>query len=602
MMEAMFNWLLYSTVLNRNFWLLGISYLIIKLIITLGFRYYRQSTFPALIKTRREECEKSFSFDVTDDDISQAIKDKILKADLIQLREMIWSQEVTSEQAMRFYFVRSKTIGRELNAAVEGVYELALKLAQQADSLIKSKPRSELPPLCGLPLSIKENYYMKGLEVTGGMETRLGFKQPKTAPLLEHLMSLGAVPFVRSNFPQMLMAIESENSIYGICKNPHDKTRSPGGSSGGEGALIAAGCSPGGLGNDIGGSIRIPCSMSGIFGFKPTSGRFNSKDQMDYVQVYHEKGFNQDYVKCCNGPMGKSVRDLQLITEQMSHPSINYIADRSIPPLPWRKEATSIESGKKLTIGYYESLDESFDCHPAGKRAVREVVEALKKEGHNLVKVDFTNATEMAVLALSFFMSDGAAVANFSLSNGLTMIKAYQVSQVLYLLPRVIRLGISKILGLVGQKRLSQLVVASGPIPAKQMFIEANKQSVLTRQFLTSLKEKNIDFLISPGLGTPAIKHHTGGDLIMTGVYTVVYNFLGLPAGSLPITTVRTDEQTYESKFDDMVTAEAKKCMIDSAGLPVGVQIAAMPFKDEECLALMQHIETIMKLKPFLKL
>lgn len=602
MLQGIFYWLLYSTVLSCNFWLIVSGYLIAKLVIAFGLRFYRQSTFPALVQKRREECEKSFNYDVKVDDISPQIKEKLFKVDLSQLREMIWSREVTSEQVLRFYFSRCKTIGRELNAAVEGTYELGLKLAKEADELIKTKPRSELPPLCGVPLSIKENYYMEGYEVTGGMETRLGYKQPHTAPLLTHLFKLGAVPFVRSNFPQMLMAIESENAIYGICKNPHDKTRSPGGSSGGEGALIAAGCSPAGLGNDIGGSIRIPCAMSGIFGFKPTSGRHNVKDQMDYVQAFHEKGINQDYVKCANGPMGRSVEDLKIITELMSAPEINHLTDRSIPPLLWRKEATTLEKGKKFTIGYYESLDDSFECHPAGKRAVKEVVEALKKEGHTLIPVDIPNAKEMACLSVSFFNSDGAAVGNFAISTGLSMIKAYQTSQILYLLPRCVRLGLSKLLAILGQERLSMLVECCGPIPAKDMFIEANKQTLLTRNFLRGLKEKNIDFLISPGLGCPAIKHHTGGDMILSSIYTVVYNFLGLPAGTLPVTRVRKDEQTYESKFNDRMTQAAKECMKDTEGLPVTVQVAAMPYKDEECLALMQHIESIMNLKPFLKI
>jgi fatty acid amide hydrolase len=602
MIQGLFYWALYNTVLNRSFWFLIILYYLSRLVIAIGMRFYRKSKFPALIKQRRAECDKSFDYDVKPDELPQTTRDKLLQIDLLGLRKLIWSQEVSSEQVLRFYFYRSKTIGRELNAAIEANFEQALKLAKEADQQIKTTPEDKRPPLLGLPISIKENYMMKGFETTQGFETRLGVKEAKTAPLIDHLVKQGAIPFVRSNVPQALMAPESLNAIYGICQNPHDKTRTSGGSSGGEGALVAAGCSPAGLGNDIGGSIRIPATFNGVFGFKPTSGRFNINDQLPDMHPYFEKGTCQDYIKCCNGPLGRSVSDLQLLTEQMSAPEINYLTQRSLPPLPWRKEATVLKEGTKLTIGYFESVDELFECHQAGQRAVREVVEALKKQGHTLIKIEVPYVKETMSIASRIFLSDGWVEPFVAISSGMKMIEPYKVLQIVYYIPHIVKQVIAMILDKLGKGRLALSLISSSPIPAKEIFVQANGQLVITSEFLKSLQEKGIQYLVSPGFGLPAPKHETTGELLTASFYTIMYNFLGMPAGTIPVTRVRKDEQTYTSKHDDPTTKFAVDCMAGSEGLPVGVQVVAMPYKDEECLALMQHVETIMKLRPILKL
>ena len=101
----------------------------------------------------------------------------------------------------------------------------------------------------------------------------------------------GAIPFVKSNIPQLLMIPESCNNVFGAWKNFHDYGRTPGGSSGGEGALISSECSPAGIGNDIGGSIRIPAAFSGIYGFKPSSSRttYNGNDPMNHIYPYDDE-------------------------------------------------------------------------------------------------------------------------------------------------------------------------------------------------------------------------------------------------------------------------------------------------------------------------
>ncbi len=597
MIKACVLLLINSTVYSGTFWCLVLINALVRLTVTFVKRHQRSKTFPRRIAARRKECEASFDFDVRPDELPAGLQQQILDSDLLQLRELIWSQKVTSEQAVRFYFHRCKTIGRTLGAAVESNFAHALQLAKRADERIRTCSREELPPLCGLPFSVKENYYMEGFENTHGLPTRLGKKAAHTSLLLLHLVDNGGIPFVRSNIPQLLMAAESDNEIYGRCDNAHNPKRVSGGSSGGEGALIGAGCSPAGLGNDIGGSIRIPALFNGVFGFKPTMDRFNVVLHYPAIHCYFNQYRHQPYIKVSNGPLGKSVADLELLTGLMADTKINFDIDHTVPPLPWNHAATRWQAGHRLRIGYIESLDDVFECSPANRRAVQEVVAALRKDGHELVevKLPYEWLRPTLKLILQIYITDGSVPENLSLSNGMKMIEAYWMMQLLWYVPQWI-----KLLALVGQPRLSDMLFAMIPLKAEEIFKKANEQLAAKRFFLQLLRDLRVAHLVSPGLGCPASLHGKSADTLLNFAYTTLFNLFGLPTGVLPVTKVRPDEQRYESKYRDDMTRQAQKCMENSAGLPVGVQVTAFPFRDEECLALMSRIESLMSLKPFI--
>jgi len=165
-------------------------------------------------------------------------------------------------------------------ATTEELFESAIKRARAIDHIRRNKSHDvkKEPPLLGLPISVKDQYDMEGCYSDMGLGTRL-LKGPSSSDglLCKILKNAGAIFFTRTNVPQALLVAESNNSIWGEAKNPHDLNRTPGGSSGGEGALIASLGSPVGLGTDIGGSIRIPAHNNGVYGFKPTGGRITSK-------------------------------------------------------------------------------------------------------------------------------------------------------------------------------------------------------------------------------------------------------------------------------------------------------------------------------------
>lgn len=582
---------------NRLAWNLAGAYLAFKLIWTVIKVFMLRNEYAKQIAKRRKTCDASFSAaDTLDHGISPELQAKILQIDATALRELIWSKKVTSEQVLKFYFSRAATVGRAIGAAVEGNWAKALELAKKADLLIKNTPRDKLPPLCGLPFSVKENFLMDGFEITHGLPSRIGKKYDRTSSIVEELVKRGAIPFVRTNIPQLLMTYETDNAVYGICVNPHNPARSPGGSSGGEGALIGAACSPFGIGNDIGGSVRIPALFSGVFGFKPSSNRFNISTNVAGIHKDFNDYQHQDYIRVVNGPLGRSTEDLRLLMAGMAAPEANNHVMRSIPPLPWREQECYFPKGQKLTIGYIESLDEVFEVSPPNRRAAELVINALKKEGHKIIKFNPPNVREMQGLITRFFISDGPNETNMSFTNGMSIHGAYKLIQLSLYLPDWLKRFGAKLLA--KDPRMADDLLNSIPIPAKEMFIYANKHTELTMIFLAAMQEQGITHLVTPGMALPPVLNGTTHHLFGNASYTCLYNFLGFPTGVLPVTEVRPDEEHYESRFDDQFTKVAKESMKGSAGLPIGVQLTTLPYKDEECLAFMGHVEEIMKLKP----
>ncbi|GMT15715.1 hypothetical protein PFISCL1PPCAC_7012, partial [Pristionchus fissidentatus] len=154
----------------------------------------------------------------------------------------------------------------ELSPDIVFCFQDCLDQAAAMDERVKRGEK--LPPFAGIPLSVKESSAVAGTDKTWGYAAAVGFKSTVDSPYVSQLKELGAIPFVKTNVPLSLITFTCGNSVYGWTENPHKKGRTPGGSSGGEGALIGAGGSILGIGSDVGGSIRMPAHYSGIAGVK----------------------------------------------------------------------------------------------------------------------------------------------------------------------------------------------------------------------------------------------------------------------------------------------------------------------------------------------
>src|SRR5581483_3199579 len=148
----------------------------------------------------------------------------------------------------------------------------AIAEAKHADERVRSQPAADLPPLLGVPFTVKETIALQGMPQSAGLLARRAYRSPGTAPAVTRLLDAGAIALGVTNTSELTLWIESNNRLYGRTNNPYDASRTAGGSSGGEGAAVGCGGSPFGLASDIAGSIRIPAMFCGVFGHKPSSG------------------------------------------------------------------------------------------------------------------------------------------------------------------------------------------------------------------------------------------------------------------------------------------------------------------------------------------
>src|ERR1051325_647415 len=197
--------------------------------------------------------------------------DEIICASASELARAIREKEVSSSEVVDAHFKRIAEVNPKLNAVVLLTEESARARAKEADEALA---RGEVwGPLHGVPVTIKDAFEMAGFVSVGGTKGRASYVPFEDATGVTRYREAGAVILGKTNTPEISLAFESDNLVYGQTKNPYDLSRTPGGSSGGEAAAIASGMSPLGLGSDAGGSIRLPAHFCGIAGIKPPSGR-----------------------------------------------------------------------------------------------------------------------------------------------------------------------------------------------------------------------------------------------------------------------------------------------------------------------------------------
>ena len=242
----------------------------------------------------------------------------------VAMAEQIRKQELSPVELVEAHLARIEKLNPKLNAFVHVDAEGARRQARAAEKAVTR--HEKLGPLHGVPISIKSSIEVKGMSCESGTKLRAGFVAAQDAPLVSRLRQAGAIILGTTNAPELLMAWETDNLLYGRTNNPWDLSRTPGGSSGGEAAAIAAGCSAGGVGSDGGGSIRVPAHFSGICGLKPTPGRIPATGHFPTsVGPFALLGVV--------GPMARTIADLKVLFEVMQGPDDS---DPSAAPVPVR--------------------------------------------------------------------------------------------------------------------------------------------------------------------------------------------------------------------------------------------------------------------------
>lgn len=239
--------------------------------------------------------------------IAHKVARSILDMDATELAAAIKRQEVSSLEATQAYISHVKEVNPLLNCLVEDRFQEAISEAKLADErMMQGNGEGQL---FGVPISVKESFDIIGMRTTGGLPNREAEVKNHDASVVARLKSEGAIILGKTNTPVLCFCQETNNKLYGRTNNPWNMKRTAGGSSGGEGVIIAAGGAAVGIGSDIGGSIRYPAHFNGVIGFK--SGNVQVSDKGSFPPINHPLQRRMLGI----GALAKSVRDAQLMNE-----------------------------------------------------------------------------------------------------------------------------------------------------------------------------------------------------------------------------------------------------------------------------------------------
>jgi amidase len=449
-----------------------------------------------------------------------------------EMAEQVSQKKISPVELVEAHLDAIHRLNPKLNAFVSVDEESSLQAARVAEEAVL---RSEkLGSLHGVPVTIKSAIDVAGLPCETGSRLRAGNVATVDAPLVERLKKAGAIVLGNTNVPELLMAYETDNLLYGRTNSPWDLERTPGGSSGGESAAIAACCSAGGVGSDGGGSIRVPAHYTGICGLKPTPGRVPATGHFPAsAGPFAQLGVV--------GPMARTVRDVRLLFDAMAGPDSG---DPSAAPAPLRHPTN--QEVRSLHVGYFED-DGQNPVTPETRAAVRVAADQLKDAGFRV----------------SPFRPDGLKRARelwwqlFGLAGGfvlgpMTKGRESELSPIL--------------------SEFIDIVKADPPLTLESFMTTLLDRDGLRAQFLRQMEDFPV--LVCPVCCVPAFRHGerqwtVEGKTVKyldAMTYTQWFNLLGNPAIVVPVG--RSPE-----------------------GLPIGVQVVGRPYGEEEILAVAAEIE-----------
>ncbi|KXS10438.1 amidase [Gonapodya prolifera JEL478] len=475
-----------------------------------------------------------------------------------ELVRLMASGSLTSVEVTRAFCHRASVAHQYVCCLTEVLFEQALKRAQECDDYLKSTGKTK-GPLHGLPISIKEEHAMKGTLVTWGfVEWARDGPVDFDSAIVQTLHKAGALIFCKTNIPSALISFETNNVVWGRALNPFNRKAVPGGSTGGEGCLIGCGGSPMGVGSDIGGSIRVPSSINGLYALKPSTRRFAyNKAKLPYIGA-------PDAVLPVNGPLSRSVDDIELYTRVQCEME-GWRIDPNVLPRPYVKP----ELPKKLRMGYI--LDNGI-CKPVGPvaRAIRTVAAGMKKAGHGTMEVDFKAGGQLMDLTIYFIDCHKDSVMEIVKKGG----EGFTPS-------------------------VAPHFVHSRPDPdVAELWPKIIERETLKEQFLAIFEDNNLDFIIAPVIGLPSYPHDRSFDAVAAGSYTMAFNLLDLPVGIVPVTKVTpedkpTDKYVARHPLEQVVYDMFENEFDTFLNVPIGVQVVGRRGFEEWVIECMKVVDKV---------
>ena len=456
--------------------------------------------------------------------------------------------EVSCSALLQDYLKRISD-SSDLNIFLETFDSSAKEKAAEVDEKIAAGKAGRL---AGMFIGIKDNICYRGHKVSAGSRMLEDFTSLYSATVVERLLQEDAVIIGRLNCDEFAMGSSNENSAYGAVKNPLDKKLVPGGSSGGSAAAVAAGLCLATLGSDTGGSIRQPAAFCGVVGLKPTYGRVSRHGLVAFASSLDQIG-----------PMTNNVVDTALILDIISGADEFDQTASSTKKFLYKNFAEVKRSKGKKKIAFIGNYINSDALEPSIKKGMEALMENLKKDGHELIEVDFPY--EDLLVPIYYVLSTAEASSNLARYDGIhygyRSPNAHDLSST-YLLSR------SEGFGKEVKRRimLGTYVLSSGYYDA--YYNKAQKARRVIKEWTDSIFGK-CDFILSPTTPHYAFpigsKNNDPIKMYLEDIYTVHANLSGNPAISLPYYSPGT-------------------------ALPYGVQLMAPAFAETELLGFASRI------------
>jgi aspartyl-tRNA(Asn)/glutamyl-tRNA(Gln) amidotransferase subunit A len=441
---------------------------------------------------------------------------------VVSLSKALRKKEISPVEVIRAYLERIKSYDSKINSFITLISREALRAARQAEKeILKGSYRG---PLHGIPFAAKDLFFTRGIRTTCGSKILKNFLPLYDATVIGRLYSAGAILLGKLNMHEFAYGTTSVNPHYGPVRNPWDRERVTGGSSGGSAAALASSFAPLTLGTDTGGSIRIPSALCGTAGLKPTYGRISRHGVYPLC-------WSLDHP----GPMAKSVADLAMAMKVIAGPDP---LDPSTPPVPVPDYPSGLSGELKgVKVGVPDTY--FFDrVDPEVRLAVRKAIRVCKELGAGIWKISIPSLAQASIAAYLILLAEGAA----------SLEKWHRTR--------------AKGLGEDVRSRLNLGAVLLATQYLKAQRIRRQVQEDFSRVFRT------VDVIVTPQLPITAPRINQGtvawgkkSEPVPSALtrFTRIYNLVGIPALSLP-------------------------CGFSSAGLPIGLQIAGRPFDEATVL------------------
>jgi fatty acid amide hydrolase 2 len=465
----------------------------------------------------------------------------LLLASATRLAALIRSGTVSSRDVVEAHVAQIERVNPQLNAVVRTRFDEASAEAARADDLRARTRPDDLPPLHGVPCTIKECFALTGMPNASGLVSRRNVVARQDATAVARLRQAGAIPLGVTNTSELCMWVESDNRLYGRTNNPYDPERIAGGSSGGEGAIVGAGASPFGLGSDIGGSIRLPAAFCGIAGHKPTGRMVPNTGHWPPLE-----GELRAYLGC--GPLARSVADLSLILPLLAGAcpaTHDFVKD-------WPLGDPAAVDLRKLRVFPVE--DSTMKAHPSMRDAVRTATRVLESRGAHVQRLR-GNVFRNALWIWAAMMTEEGETSYAELVSGNQKLPVLrELGKLLFGRSR----HTTPVLAVIAAQRVMKYI----PRSRNAELVKAGR--ALQRELEDLLGDDGV--ILHPPYTRPAPRHSAPMLAPLDGGFTAVFNVLELPATVVPTG-------------------------LDASGLPLSVQIVGKRGLDHLTLGVASVLE-----------